>query len=1324
MIKNVIFDKTFYNLGDIANLQIFSTQTGTSTITVLVSDDSDKVCSESVSREINSFSVLNISIPIIKNCLNPKASIVLSVGDSVLDSNNFQVTTVVSTTSQMTAKSNNGNMIIVILLVLIFGVVIYKKKYFNTNIFILAFIFSSIIFGSNFNSVSASVNILASSTLVSYGASTNISWNAANNDRCSITRSDSAPIWQNTGVSSFNLILQLTGFNQPYGLAVDSVGNLFVVDPYNFRIQKFNSSGTYLSSIIPSTQSGGGALNWPVAIAIDSYDNIYVTDTSNNRIKKFNSAGVFLLQFGTKGSGDGQFSLPQGVAIDSLGNVYVTDWGNNRVEKFNSSGVYMSKFGSFGSTDGTFWYPNGIAVDSSGYIYVADSHYRIDVFNSSGVYVTKFGGPGDGLGFFADPFAITFSKTFFYHNNNNESLFVVDDGKLNFQVLSSYGIFQQLSGGFNSGKGISVDDKRGYLYITTTDNRVLKFAIVSSGSKSSGPLTTTTTFTATCLPSNNTSSVTVSVIPLPPVVTLTPTSNSVPYNGSTTISWTASDSNSCTMYKSGNSLGAVNSSAGSISSGNLISNTVFSLSCIGLGGGPTIASSTVSILPPVISFAAAINPAPYNSSTNLFATTTNSTSCTLIGNGNTIVWNNPSSISTSTGILTSNTTFSLSCTGPGGTLNNNLIVAVLPPPSVGISAASNSVTYGNSTTISWNSAQSTSCKIRKNGDVFATSTSGSQDSGPLNVYTTFAAECLSGYSSTTNYAIVKIAPTVNLSSDSALIPSGSSTTIYWSSTGADSCVIKKDGSLLGESTSTSGNISSGALITTSIITAMCANNYASTTKSLTIITDPIIEGVITPITISLSSYSSSVSSGSSTNITWNSTGADSCTITKSGDSSSIASGKASTISSGPLTSTTTFTVVCTNSYTANKITYNYNGEFTVPSGVNSIKAKVWGGGGGGGLAINGGGAGGGGGGGYSEQTFNVTPGDIYDITVGNGGVAGSNGLGFGQPGETSSFGTLISAFGGSAGQGPTPSNNWRYSGGGVGGSGITANGGNGGAGVAPYQQYILNLQRYVWINGYGGSGGAGGSPGAGSGGAGGGVGMGYQWGGVGAKGMVVITPDSGSTGIYPYPKSITIGIIPKPNQPIELDFGAEPLSVSSGSSTNIWWDQIGADSCKITGNNGDSLTTVFPNGSMTSAPITSDTVYTVVCKNSDTSATSSVTISIINNPEVIGPLGPLGPIISTCTSTQSTSPDGNFYINRETKWEVTLSTTTALNLSTAWSGTNISGTVNGNPLSKIYTTIGPKTINAITSGKINGEAFNTECSGAIIIKLTGSTGEI
>lgn len=216
-------------------------------------------------------------------------------------------------------------------------------------------------------------------------------------------------------------------FCGPLAVALDHNDNIYVADAFNSRVQKFNSSGIYLSQF--GTMSSGcdgyfnstyvtpvdnGKFCWPTSITFDSQSNIYISDTANNRIQKFSSTGIYIAQFGTSRSHDcypygvisqpdtpednSKLCTPTGSAVDDSGNVYVADTNNNRVQKFNSSGIYLSQFGTassncvdlFGTVvgpllnpedNGKFCGPDHITIDSTGNIYVADSgNNRIQKF--------------------------------------------------------------------------------------------------------------------------------------------------------------------------------------------------------------------------------------------------------------------------------------------------------------------------------------------------------------------------------------------------------------------------------------------------------------------------------------------------------------------------------------------------------------------------------------------------------------------------------------------------------------------------------------------------------------------------------------------------------------------------------------------------------------------------------------------------------------------------------------------------------------------------------------------------------------------------------
>ncbi len=185
-------------------------------------------------------------------------------------------------------------------------------------------------------------------------------------------------------------------FNQPYGVAVDPAGNVYVTDSLNHRVQKFGPTGSFIAKW-GSRGTGAGQFNEPRSVAVDPSGNVYVTDLRNNRVQKFTATGQFVTSWGTVGAQDGQFNGPVGIDTDPAGNVYVAEQGNHRVQVFTPKGAFITKWGTFGAADGQFNEPYDVEVDGAGSVYVLDgANRRIQRFTSSGQFITKWGSAGSG----------------------------------------------------------------------------------------------------------------------------------------------------------------------------------------------------------------------------------------------------------------------------------------------------------------------------------------------------------------------------------------------------------------------------------------------------------------------------------------------------------------------------------------------------------------------------------------------------------------------------------------------------------------------------------------------------------------------------------------------------------------------------------------------------------------------------------------------------------------------------------------------------------------------------------------------------------------
>jgi len=115
---------------------------------------------------------------------------------------------------------------------------------------------------------------------------------------------------------------------------------VYVVDMGNHRIQKFDTSTNFLPQLLAKWGTKGqepGQFWNPWGIACDRDGCIFVTDTGNHRIQKFDRDGNFETQWGGFGGASGQFNFPYGIAVDRRGSIFVLDSSNFRVQHFMTS---------------------------------------------------------------------------------------------------------------------------------------------------------------------------------------------------------------------------------------------------------------------------------------------------------------------------------------------------------------------------------------------------------------------------------------------------------------------------------------------------------------------------------------------------------------------------------------------------------------------------------------------------------------------------------------------------------------------------------------------------------------------------------------------------------------------------------------------------------------------------------------------------------------------------------------------------------------------------------------------------------------------------
>jgi sugar lactone lactonase YvrE len=267
--------------------------------------------------------------------------------------------------------------------------------------------------------------------------------------------------------------------NSPFGVAIDSVGNLYIADPFTSRIRKVTASG------VINTVAGNGSfgfsgdggpatsaqLNFPASVAVDSVGNLYFSDSANNRIRKVTPDGTIstVAGNGTAGfSGDGgpatmaQLNNPFGVAIDTAGNLYIADPNNGRIRKITAAGEIntVAGNGSFGfsgdggpATSAQLGSPPGVAVDSAGNLYIADSfNHCIRKVTPSGVISTVVGTGSPGFSGDGGPaISAMLNGPSGVAVDSTGNLYIADRGNFRVRKVMASGVIDTVAGNGTAG---------------------------------------------------------------------------------------------------------------------------------------------------------------------------------------------------------------------------------------------------------------------------------------------------------------------------------------------------------------------------------------------------------------------------------------------------------------------------------------------------------------------------------------------------------------------------------------------------------------------------------------------------------------------------------------------------------------------------------------------------------------------------------------------------------------------------------------------------------------------------------------------------------
>ena len=219
------------------------------------------------------------------------------------------------------------------------------------------------------------------------------------------------------GYNGDNIAATTAELNAPFNVAVDGSGNLYIADTWNNRIRKVTPGGIITtvagggSGCSGQTDNVGDGcaatsaeLYNPYGVAIDGSGNLYIADWSGGRIRKVTPDGTITTVAGggssgctgqTDSFGDGCPATsvelsPMDVAVDGSGNIYIADWENGRIREVTSGGTITTVAEGLN-------FPHGVTVDAAGNLYIADTGSNvIRKVTPGGIFTTVAGNETGG----------------------------------------------------------------------------------------------------------------------------------------------------------------------------------------------------------------------------------------------------------------------------------------------------------------------------------------------------------------------------------------------------------------------------------------------------------------------------------------------------------------------------------------------------------------------------------------------------------------------------------------------------------------------------------------------------------------------------------------------------------------------------------------------------------------------------------------------------------------------------------------------------------------------------------------------------------------
>ncbi len=258
-------------------------------------------------------------------------------------------------------------------------------------------------------------------------------------------------------------------FYNPTSLAVDAFGNVYTADDETHTIRKITPAAVVTTLAGRAGERGsadgpGGTARFqnPHGVAVDAIGNVYVTDSGNHTIRKITPEGIVTTLAGRPGDrsvvdglgSDARFAWPKAIVSDAAGNLFIADDQTHQIRRVTASGVVSTLTAPplrDASVDGPlslaqFRRPVALALDAGGNLFVADFRSTVRKISVGGIVSTLAGtaeqtGTTDGLASaarFKDLRGIAVAA--------DGTLFVADGGNATLRTISAQGVVTTIAG--------------------------------------------------------------------------------------------------------------------------------------------------------------------------------------------------------------------------------------------------------------------------------------------------------------------------------------------------------------------------------------------------------------------------------------------------------------------------------------------------------------------------------------------------------------------------------------------------------------------------------------------------------------------------------------------------------------------------------------------------------------------------------------------------------------------------------------------------------------------------------------------------------------